>query len=94
MTQFAGKVYDHWKFRMKVVLDSQMVKQRIELDKEDLDETFVNLDKKCNSILIQCIADFSLAILLYVVESFGKRIPKGRCSKSIIPKEEVTKIKI
>lgn len=58
--QFNGKDYDHWKFRMEIVLDNHSVRHCILEEKQNPDETFLSQDKKCKAIIIQCIANSHL----------------------------------
>lgn len=58
--QFNGTGYDHWKFRMEILLDQHEVKICIEGEKTDPTAEFLKKDKKCKSIIIQCIANSHL----------------------------------
>ncbi|KYB24815.1 hypothetical protein TcasGA2_TC031830, partial [Tribolium castaneum] len=60
ITQFDGKDYDHWKFRMEIILDHHDVKRCIEEENATPDDAFLKMDKKCKSLIIQCIANSHL----------------------------------
>ncbi|KMQ83238.1 copia protein [Lasius niger] len=60
IVQFDGNDYDHWKFRMKVILDQHEVKECIERERADPDDAFTKKDRKCKSLIIQCIANSHL----------------------------------
>lgn len=58
---FDGKNFDHWKFRMEIILDSHDVKKCIEEEAADQStEEFLKLDRKCKSIIVQCVANSHL----------------------------------
>lgn len=50
IAQFDGNNYDHWKFRMDIILDQQEVKDCLEKETSDDEQTevFKTKDKKCN----------------------------------------------
>lgn len=58
--KFNGKDYDHWIFRMEIILDQQEVKKCIEKENTAPDDTFSALDKKCKSSIVQCIGNSQL----------------------------------
>lgn len=60
IVQFDEKDYDHWKFRMEVILDQHEVKEYIERERTDPDDAFTKKDRKCKSLIIQCIANSHL----------------------------------
>lgn len=57
---FDGHNYDHWKFRMEIILDQNEVKTCIEAEKQNPDDAFAKLDKKCKSIIVQCVSNTHL----------------------------------
>ncbi|KAK9708086.1 hypothetical protein QE152_g27450 [Popillia japonica] len=58
--QFNGKDYDHWKFRMEIIMEQQEVKCCIKSGFETESDAAKKLDTKCKSILIQRIANSHL----------------------------------
>lgn len=58
--QFDGRKYDHWKFRMEIILDQNDVKEYIEQRQNLENVEAAKKDKKCKSILIQCISNSQL----------------------------------
>lgn len=52
ITQFNGKDYDHWRFRMENILYQNQVQQCIEKECENPDAEFLILNTKCKSSLI------------------------------------------
>lgn len=60
IVQFNGKDYDHWKFRLEVILDQHDVKECIETENTNPNNAFLKMDKKCKSLIIQCIANSHL----------------------------------
>lgn len=61
IVQFDEKDYDHCKFiGMEVILDQHEVKECIERERTDPDDAFIKKDKKCKSLIIQCIANSHL----------------------------------
>lgn len=60
IAQFDGKGYDHWKFRMEIMLDQQNVIRCIKEENLTPNEEFTKLDKKCKALIIMCIANSQL----------------------------------
>lgn len=61
IVQYSGKDYDNWKFRMEIILDQQEVKECIEREHTNpVEEIFMKKDRKCKSLIIQCIANSHL----------------------------------
>lgn len=60
ITQFDGNDFDHWKCRMEMIFDANDVKECIETEVTGADEALNKKDKKCKSILMQCIANSHL----------------------------------
>lgn len=60
ITQFDGTGYDHWRFRMEILLDQHNVKECIKEERITPDEAFLKLDKQCKSLIIQCISNSQL----------------------------------
>lgn len=60
ITQFDGKNYDHWKFRMLIILEHSDVLKCIEQEHVNTDEAFLKMDRKCKNIIVQCIANSHL----------------------------------
>lgn len=55
------KNFDHWKFRMKIILDDQEVKLCIAGENQNPSETFSTPNKKCKALLIQFIENSHLS---------------------------------
>lgn len=60
ITQFDGKNFDHWKFRVETVLDHYGVKKCITEQITSPTEEQIKLDKKCKSVIVQCVANSHL----------------------------------
>nr|XP_023019849.1 uncharacterized protein LOC111508540 isoform X1 [Leptinotarsa decemlineata] len=58
--QFDGKNFDNWKLRMEKILDQQEVKECIESEPDTPSEKFTKNDKKCKSIIFQCVSNTHL----------------------------------
>lgn len=68
INQFERKDFDHWKFRMETLLDSHGVKTCVE--KEEDTEEFLKLDRKCKSIIVQCVANSHLEYIKHKPTSY------------------------
>lgn len=69
--QFDGKAYDHWKFRMEIILDQQNVIECIKEENLEPNEDFLKKDKK--SLIIQCIANSQLQYVKDKTTAFQRK---------------------